>query len=180
MNAGRRRPTRSIWRCGLHSHGDVVLDVQVIITNFSVVVERRRQGGVALKLPFDPAAEWGERERYDVTGDVNGYKVRGKLVLRPGGYYLELGPAWCRDQGLGGGELATVSLQPEGPQVAAMDDDIAAALSAAPAARRFFESLPTFYRKNFMRWIGDARRPETRARRIAELVELLSAGKRER
>lgn len=147
---------------------------------FRAVVERRLQGGVALKLPFDPAAEWGERERYDVTGTVDGRKVRGKLVLRPGGYYLELGPAWCRGHELNDGELSTVSLQPEGPQVGAMDDDIAFALVAAPDARRFFESLPTFYRKNYMRWIQDAKRPETRAKRVAELVELLSQGKRER
>ena len=150
------------------------------IKEFSAVVERRRQGGIALKLPFDPASEWGDRERYDVTGTVAGHKVRGKLIARDSSYYLELGPAWCRDEGLSGGEVARVSLQPEGPQVAAMDEDIATALSEAPEARRFFESLPTFYRKNYMRWIGEAKRPETRARRVAELVELLSEGKRER
>ena len=49
-----------------------------------------------------------------------------------------------------------------------------------PAARRLFESLPTFYRKNFLRWIESAKRPETRARRIAETVATLKAGKRER
>src|SRR5689334_4650703 len=106
--------------------------------DFKAVVERRSQGGIALKMPFDPAMEWGERERYDVTGSVDGHKVRGKLISRPDGYYLELGPAWCRDEGLRGGELAAVSLQPEGPQVAAMDADIASALGAAPEARRFF------------------------------------------
>ena len=65
-------------------------------------------------------------------------------------------------------------------RIARVDLDVAAALSAAPDACRFFESLPTFYRKNYMRWIHDAKRPETRAKRVAEMVELLSAGKRER
>ena len=49
-----------------------------------------------------------------------------------------------------------------------------------PAAGRFFESLPTIYRKNFMRWIDGAKRPETRAKRIAETVATLKSGKRER
>ena len=44
----------------------------------------------------------------------------------------------------------------------------------------FFESLPTFYRKNFMRWIDSAKRPETRAKHIAEVIETLKAHKRER
>jgi uncharacterized protein YdeI (YjbR/CyaY-like superfamily) len=61
-----------------------------------------------------------------------------------------------------------------------MADDVVAALDAEPAARRYFDSLATFYRKNFMRWIDSAKRPETRARRIAETVAALKAGKRER
>lgn len=153
---------------------------QLMAIDFTAVVERGRGGGIVLKVPFDPAREWGERLRYDVTGSVDGHKVRGKLVLRGDAYYLQLGPAWCRDNGVGGGGVAAVSLQLEGPQVAAMDEDVASALSLAPEARRFFESLPTFYRKNYMRWISQARRPETRARRVAEMVQLLSAGKRER
>ena len=160
--------------------GGMVGDQVTATRDFTAVVERRRQGGIALKLPFDPADAWGKRDRFDVTGTVDGHKVRGKLVSRSSGYYLEMGPAWCRDASLSEGELAMVSLEPEGPQVAAMDGDVASALSAAPGARRFFESLPTFYRKNFMRWIHDAKRPETRAKRVAEMVELLKAGKRER
>jgi len=115
-----------------------------------------------------------------MTGAVNGCKVRGKLVSRDGGHYLELGPAWCRDNTVIAGAQVAVRLEAEGPQVASMPPDIAAALDAAPGARRFFESLPTFYRKNFMRWIESAKRPETRANRIAEMVETLKAGKRER
>ena len=39
----------------------------------------------------------------------------------------------------------------------------------------------TFYRKAYLRWIdGTKRRPDVRARRIAEMVELLEAGRKER
>jgi len=151
-----------------------------VAKEFTAIAEPRRGGGVLIKLPFDPASTWGDRERYDVTGTIDGQKVRGKLRLQAGGHVLELGPAWHRDTGLTVGAAVVVVLQPEGPQVAAMAADIAAALDAEPSARRFFESLPTFYRKNFMRWIEAAKRPETRARRIAETVATLQAGRRER
>jgi hypothetical protein len=147
---------------------------------FTAVVEARPRGGVAIKLPFDPSTEWGDKDRHDVTGTIAGYKVRGKLTPRDHAYYLELGPSWCRDGSVVAGARVAVELGPEGPQVGAMADDIGAALDAEPAARRFFESLATFYRKNFIRWIEDARRPETRAKRIAETVATLKAGKRER
>jgi hypothetical protein len=60
---------------------------------FIAVIEARSRGGIAVRLPFDPAAEWGHKARHDVTGTVDGHKVRGKLVVRDGGHYLELGPA---------------------------------------------------------------------------------------
>jgi len=147
---------------------------------FTATVASRPRGGMAIELPFDPATAWGERERYDVTGTIAGYKVRGKLRPRAGGHVLELGPAWCRDAAVAVGLQVAVVLAPEGPQLNALPGDIAAALDAEPAARRFFESLPTFYRRNFMRWIEGAKRPETRAKRITETVAILKSGKRDR
>jgi hypothetical protein len=147
---------------------------------FVTTLEPRRGGGVAVRLPFDPAAQWGDRDRHSLTGTIAGYKVRGKLSARDGGHYFDLGPAWCRDSTVSAGAQVEVLLAPEGPQVASMPPDLASAFEAAPDARRFFDSLPTFYRKNFMRWIDQAKRPETRARRIAETIATLQAGKRER
>lgn len=148
---------------------------------FTATAEARRKGGgLAVRLPFDPATAWGHRARYDLTGAINGCKVRGKLTARDDAHYFELGPAWCRDTDITPGARVTVALEVEGPQVAAMPSDIAAAFAAEPEAGRFFQSLPTFYRKNFMRWIDQAKRPETRANRIAEMVATLKAGKRER
>jgi hypothetical protein len=148
--------------------------------NFTATVESRSRGGIAVKLPFDPSVEWGTKDRYDVTGTINCRKVRGRLTSVDGAHYLELGPAWCRDGSIAIGARVSVWLGPEGPQVASLAPDLVAALDAEPDARRFFESLATFYRKNFVRWIEDAKRPETRARRVAETVAALKAGKRER
>jgi hypothetical protein len=150
------------------------------VKEFTALAQDRPSGGISITLPFDPSVAWGERERYDVTGTINGHKVRGKLMARAGGHVLELGPAWCRDITVGSDAQVVVVLAPEGPQVAAMAEDIAAAFDAEPAARHFFESLATYYRKNFMRWIDGAKRPETRAKRIAETVATLKSGKRER
>jgi uncharacterized protein YdeI (YjbR/CyaY-like superfamily) len=61
-----------------------------------------------------------------------------------------------------------------------MAPDIADAVRADPQARAFFESLASFYRKNYVRWIEEAKRPETRAKRIAEAVSLLNAGRKQK
>jgi uncharacterized protein YdeI (YjbR/CyaY-like superfamily) len=56
--------------------------------------------------------------------------------------------------------------------------DFAAALDAAPPARAAFDAFPPGCRREYVQWIVDAKRPETRARRIAQAAEWISEGKR--
>jgi Bacteriocin-protection, YdeI or OmpD-Associated/Domain of unknown function (DUF1905) len=149
--------------------------------SFTTVVERDSRGRVIIHLPFDPAEAWGARGRHHVTGTVGDRRVRGALTVTGGGARLVLGPAWCRDAALADGTPVRVVLAPEGPQHDTLAPDVTAALTARPAAREFFESLATFYRKGYLRWVdGTKRRPDVRAARIAEMVELLAAGHKER
>jgi uncharacterized protein YdeI (YjbR/CyaY-like superfamily) len=86
-----------------------------------------------------------------------------------------------RDTGLVAGHQVVVELAPEGPQRGDLADDISAALAANPAAAAFFDTLAQFYRKAYLRWIdATARRPGLRAARIAEVVDLLAAGIKQR
>lgn len=52
------------------------------------------------------------------------------------------------------------------------------ALAAQPAALAFFESLPPSQRREYVEWIVEAKRDETRDKRIAQAVEWLGEGKR--
>lgn len=136
---------------------------------------------VTIPLPFDPAEAWGRRDRYHVTGTVEGVRFRGPLVLRDGRWLIERGPKSAAAAHLRDGQAVSVEVWPEGPQVQQLAADIAAALAARPAARTAFESLAQFYRRAWLRWIdATKRRPEVRARRIAEMLELLEAGHKQR
>jgi Bacteriocin-protection, YdeI or OmpD-Associated/Domain of unknown function (DUF1905) len=150
------------------------------IAKFTAPVEVRARGGIAIKLPFDPDAEWGDKAVHHVRGSVKGTNVRGALTTLDGWHYLELGPAWCRDAHLEPGTPVNVVLVPEGPQYETLAADLAAAFDGEPMARRYFESLATFYREGYVRWIEEAKRPETRARRIVETLDALKAGKKQR
>ena len=65
-----------------------------------------------------------------------------------------------------------VVLSPEGPQSESLSGDVSAALDTEPKAKAFFESLATF--------IESVKRPETRAARIKEIIELLKTGKKQK
>lgn len=62
--------------------------------------------------------------------------------------------------------------------VAQVPDDLARELDARPKARAFFESLDSRNRYSVLYRIQDAKRPETRARRIAKYVAMLEAGEK--
>jgi hypothetical protein len=152
--------------------------VAAVTERFVAVAEARRQGGVTVRVPFDPAAAWGGRDAYHVNGTLHGWRYRGALT-DTGGWRLELGPSWCRAPGFVPGDEVVVEMALEGPQSATIGDDVAAAFQSEPDAARFFDSMPTFYRNNAARSIEGAKRPETRARRIAEVVERAKRHERE-
>jgi uncharacterized protein YdeI (YjbR/CyaY-like superfamily) len=76
-----------------------------------------------------------------------------------------------------GRAAAPTDTSSEPPSIPEMTDDLAAALGAHPAARRAFEALPPSHRRRYVAWIHFAKRVETRQRRAAEAVALLTAGK---
>ncbi len=135
---------------------------------------------VFVQIPFDPNEVWGVKQRHYISGTINDYTIRGSLGSNGNGYFLPLGAAWRRDSKLDADDEVRAVISPEGPQRDNLAQDIVTALSSAPEAQTFFESLATFYRRNYVRWIESARRPETRAARIAEMVTLLKAGKKQK
>lgn len=139
------------------------------------------RGAVIVPVPFDPDAVWGKKPVHHVNGEVGPCRIRGTVERLEDGFGLKLGPAWVRDAPVRAGDDVEVTLAPEGPQRQALDPDITAALAAEPQAAAFFDGLAQFYRRAYLTWIaGTKRRPEERARRIAETVRLLKAGIKQR
>lgn len=135
---------------------------------------------VLLRIPFNPNEAWGVKQHHYVSGSINGCKIRGRLESAGTEYFLPLGAAWRRDNGIDAGARVEVALAPDGPQSDSLAADVSAALGTQPEARTFFDALAPFYRNNYVRWIESAKRPETRTVRIAEMIGLLKAGKKQR
>jgi hypothetical protein len=147
---------------------------------FETVVAEHR-GRVYVPFPPNPDRLWGAKPCHRLGGTLNGMKFRGIVEFFGGELGLSLGPAWRRECGLGPGSAIKVRLAPEGPLREGLDADIAAALDAEPKAGEFFDGLAQFYRKAWLKWIdGTKRRPDERARRIAEMVAHLEAGRKAR
>jgi uncharacterized protein YdeI (YjbR/CyaY-like superfamily) len=59
-----------------------------------------------------------------------------------------------------------------------MPDDFAQALAGSPAAQASFDGFAPSHRREYLEWITEAKRDETRAKRIAQAIEWLAEGKK--
>jgi hypothetical protein len=155
---------------------------------FAAHVTADSAGRAVVAIPFDPDETWGAKAFHLVGGTIQpaygadcGRYLRGRITPDGDHWVFTLNPMWMQATGVTIGDAVTVELAPEGPQRADLADDIASALAANPAAAAFFDTLAQFYRKGYLRWIdATTRRPDVRAARIAEVVDLLAAGIKER
>jgi Bacteriocin-protection, YdeI or OmpD-Associated len=145
-------------------------------------------GRAVISIPFDPDERWGPKAFHLVGGHIQpaggsacSRYLRGKITRDGDDWVFTLNPMWMRETGVAVGDEVAAELWPEGPQRSDLADDIAAALAANPAAAAFFDTLAQFYRNAYLRWIDATKRsPELRAARIAEMVDLLAADRKER
>jgi Bacteriocin-protection, YdeI or OmpD-Associated/Domain of unknown function (DUF1905) len=158
------------------------------VQRFDAHVTSDSNDRAVIAVPFDPDETWGAKAYHPVGGTIQttagincGRRLRGRLTPDGDRWVFTINPMWMRDTGVAVGDEVVVELEPEGPQRADLADDIASALAGNPAAAAFFDTLAQFYRKAYLRWIdATTRRPDVRAARIAEVVDLLAAGVKER
>jgi hypothetical protein len=155
---------------------------------FTALVTSGSGGRAVVIVPFDPDEAWGAKAFHPVAGTIEptrgaacNRRLRGSITLDADRWVFALNPRWMQEAGVELGDEVIVGLEPEGPQRGDLADDLATALAANPAAAAFFDTLAQFYRKAYLRYIdATTRRPEVRAQRIAEVVDLLAAGVKER
>jgi hypothetical protein len=151
------------------------------MTRFRSTIALDSKRRLYLPLPFDPDVEWGDKPRHHVRGHIGPVRTRGAVQKFDGVWGLRLNPLSQAACELGEGDTVNVELWPEGPQMEDLAPDIMVALGAEPQAMAAFQGLATFYRKGWLTWIdGTKRRPDERARRIAQMVALVKTGEKQR
>ena len=144
---------------------------------FTAPIESAGGGGAYVTVPFDVEEAFGSK-RPPVKATFDGVPYRGRLVRMGGPRHLLPVLKAIREQiGKGPGDAVTVTVEPDtAPREVAVPADLAAALAEAPEARAFFDGLAYTHRKEYVRWIEEAKREETRARRVGQAVAMLRAG----
>jgi hypothetical protein len=129
-----------------------------------------------VELPFDVKAEYGSA-RAKVKATVNGVELRTTVAVYGGRSYVGFRKEIQDAAGIAIGDRITVRIKPdEDPREVEVPSDLAAALAKDASARKAFDTLAFTHRKEYAIWVTEAKKAETRERRVARTVEMLRDG----
>src|SRR5262245_55836558 len=127
-----------------------------------------------LEVPEEVVEALGAGKRPKVTITINGHSWRSRVAIMRGRYLLGLSNGNRRAAGIATGDEVEVEVELDTePRVVDEPPDFARTLDADPAARIAFDRLPYGRKLRQVRDIENAKKPETRERRIDRAVATL-------
>jgi hypothetical protein len=148
---------------------------------FRATVELGGKTATGIEVPGDVVAALGSGNRPPVTVTVGGHSYRTTVARMGGRFLVPLSAENRTAAGVAAGEQVDVDIELDrGAREVAVPGDLAAALAQDGTARANFDGLSFTHRKEWVRWIEEAKKPETRATRLDRTVGSLRAGKRAR
>ena len=129
-----------------------------------------------IELPFDAKERFG-KARAPVRGTVNGTDYRTTVAVYGGVYLIGFRRELRERAGIEIGDEVEVTVElDEEPRTVELPPALAAALDADERARAAFDGLSYSHRREYAEWIAEAKRDDTRERRVAQTLERLREG----
>jgi hypothetical protein len=127
-----------------------------------------------LEVPQDVVEALGGGKRPRVTITINGHSWRSRVAIMRGRCLLGLSNANRQAAGVVTGEEIEVEVELDAePPVVVEPADLTRALDADPVARAAYDRLAHTRKREHVRAIETAKKPETRMRRIEKALEML-------
>ncbi|MGE5463535.1 MAG: YdeI/OmpD-associated family protein [Syntrophothermus sp.] len=146
---------------------------------FTAVIQNAGGGGAFVEVPFDVEQVLGSKKPR-VRATIDGVPYRGLLTRMGGEHHMLIVLKGIREQiGKTFGDEITITVEPDTePRVLEVPEDLMKELEKDGEARAFFDRLSYTHRKEYVTWINEAKKEETRQNRILKTIELLKKGKR--
>jgi Bacteriocin-protection, YdeI or OmpD-Associated/Domain of unknown function (DUF1905) len=144
---------------------------------FKVKLERYQDTQILhVYLPFDVFEAFGTRARMAVKGEIKGFPFRSSIFPMGGGkFYMVVNREMREGAKVKAGETVEFVMEKDDePRAIATPPDLLKALSARKSAKAAWDKLSYTHRKEYINAIEEAKKPETRARRIARAIEMIA------
>lgn len=142
---------------------------------FPAELQRAGGGGAAFDVPHEVAASLSPAKRPPVTVTIGDHTFRTRLAVYGGQPMVGVRTADRAAAGIDVGDRFEVALALDTePRSAEVPPELAEALAGRPDLAAVFEGLSFSHRREYAQWIAEAKRPETRARRVAGTLDRLA------
>ena len=147
---------------------------------FRAIIENAGSGGAYVTIPFDVEKTFGKK-RVKVKATIDGEPYRGSLVRMGTPDHMLLVLKDIREKiGKTFGDEISIELKEDlEPRKVEIPPDLQQALDANPNEEAYFNGLAYSHRKEYVWWINEAKRDQTRQERIRRTIEMLKQGIRE-
>jgi Bacteriocin-protection, YdeI or OmpD-Associated/Domain of unknown function (DUF1905) len=144
---------------------------------FESRVELGGKTATGIPIPDEVVASLGESKRPAVRITLNGHTYRTTAVRMGGRFLVPLSAENREAAGVAAGDDVAVDIALDtSPREVELPADLAAAMEGA--ARTAYDGLSYSHRKEWVRWVEEAKKPETRATRIEKTVTGLREGRK--
>ena len=144
---------------------------------FESRVELGGKTATGIEIPTEIIEALGTSKRPPVTITINGYTYRTTAVRMGGRFLVPLAAENREAAGVAAGDQIVVDIDNDtAPREVDLPADLAAAMDEA--VRATYDGLSFTHRKEWVRWVEEAKKPETRAARIDKTVAGLKEGRK--
>ena len=137
--------------------------------------ESRDNATASFTLPFDTRDVWG-KAKVPVKVTINGYTWCSTVGNRGGQQYIVVNAEARRKAGVRAGDGVTITLEPDTEK---REIEIPLPLQKALGTKltQKLNNLSFTHKKEFIVWYSEAKKEDTRARRVEKMKQMLPAGK---
>lgn len=133
-------------------------------------------GGTFVFFPYDTEKEFGLKGKVAVKATFDSVAYTGSLMKCGFPQHTLHVPKAIRDQmGKGPGDILSVEVWKDDEQRTLKVPEESLKLLKKERLNEFFESLSYTHRKEYCRWVSEAKKQDTRGRRLEKAVMMLRA-----
>lgn len=146
-----------------------------------IILQHEKMNAAYLKFPFDAEEKYGKKGQVKIKALLDDkVEYRGSLAKMKSDFHmLGLTQEVRKQLGKSFGEEVSVKIwEDKEERIVEIPEDVQILFSENLKAKELFDAMSFTHRKEYIRWIVDAKKPETRENRKVKMIEMILAGKK--
>lgn len=142
------------------------------VTFTTTLFQAEGKNATGIEVPAEAIAALGSQKRPRLKVTLNDFTYTTTVGVYGTSFLIPVSAERREAAGLTAGDSVKVTLELDTePQTLEIPEDLSAALAAKEGAQAAFDTTAFSKRKEFVRQVNEAKAAETRAKRIAKIVE---------